>query len=126
MFSTKIIRYAAVTLISQLVLIGLTMTLVELLGFSETLGYGLSLGLVYIFVYLSNSTFVFQVGVKGNTAARYALFIALFWILNTFVFSGLVVYASLHYIFAMLFNIVFLGLVRYYVQKKYVFVPPKR
>jgi len=117
----RFLRYGLVTLGSQMILFLLTILAVEWLNMPATYSYAVVLALVYIGVFVANTHYVFETGYAKKNVYAYLLFITGFWIFNNSIFSWLVHYYNIHYVAALLINIVILGLVRYYLQKNYIF-----
>jgi putative flippase GtrA len=117
----QLIRYGAVTVFSYLFLLTGMYVLVDFLALHPGISYCLVLSIVYIGVYIAQSRFVFKVTFTQKRFFRYLMTLALFWVANNLIFNLLTVYFSIHYMVAALINIVGFGLIRFFIQKKFVF-----
>ncbi len=117
----QMVRYGAVTVASYIILMSGTFFLVEFLKMSSTLSFFLVTTVVYIGVYFSNVKFVFNKASNKETIIKFILYLAVFWGLSNLFYSFLVHTLKIYYIYAMLCNVIILGLVRFFVQRKLVF-----
>ncbi len=117
----QLIRYSAVTIFGYLFLLTGTYILVETMTFHPGISYCIVLSVVYFGVYIAQSRFVFNVKFTQKRFFRYLITLFLFWGANNLIFNILTIYFSIHYMMAALINILGFGLVRFFIQKKFVF-----
>ena len=101
----KEIKYLMVTLSSNVILYISTFLLVSS-GFESKYAFSISLTAVYIGIYLANVFFVFNVTTSGNNAMRYIVYLVVFWILNNILFNSMIELLNIHYLVAMIINII--------------------
>lgn len=119
--NSTFLRYGLVTVLSYVLLLSGTALLVEVFSADESLAYASTLALVYIGVYLSSSVFVFKASDHRAQWYKFVSLIAVFWLLNTYVFNALIGHFSIHYLQAACLNILIFGPLRYFINKRWVF-----
>lgn len=117
----ELLRYGTVTVVSYGFLYFFTIALVEGLGWTPSAAYAVSLGLVYVGVYLSYSLFVFQKSFTASTASRFLISLAFIWLMNNSLFFILQRVVGLPYQLVIVLNLIVLGGVRFFIQRHYVF-----
>ena len=110
-----------VTVASYLLLLTGMYLLVDVMGYHLGLSYLIVLSLVYSGVYIAQSRFVFKVKFTQKRAFRYLITLFFFWGANNLLFNLLTLLFSIHYLLAILINILGFGLLRFLIQKKFVF-----
>ncbi len=118
---TEIFRYGMVTVGSYIVLYLGTYFLVEKIGLSPRLSYGIILTLVYIGVYISYMTYVFKEDFSRETLKRFLIILTLSWLLNNAFFSLLNHTLGIPYMIVMVLNTLVFGALRFSLQRFYVF-----
>lgn len=117
----QLIRYGTVTILSYLFLLTGVYVLVEIMGLHQSISYFIVLTIVYFGVYIAQSRFVFKVSFTQKRLFRYLITLLLFWGANNLIFNMLTILFSIHYMMAALINILGFGLIRFFIQKKFVF-----
>lgn len=117
-------RYGGVTVGSYAFLFSATALLVEVAGVAPQPAYTVALSVTYVGVYLASAYFVFRVRPSPKNALRFVFWLAVFWALNNGLFALLHGVLSISYLVAMLVNVVFLGPVRYLVNRHVVYSRP--
>lgn len=120
-FKETIVRYGLVTVASYVVLILGTYILTEFFNVVPNISYAIIITLVYVGVYFANTHFVFAVEHKNERIPRYIMVLIIMWLLNNGVFNLLYELLEIQYLLAILINILLLGLLRFFIQKKFVF-----
>jgi len=115
-------RYGLLSVTSYFMVIAGTFVMVEWVKVRESYSYMVVLALVYVFVFLANNCFVFQVKPTRIKAVKYLIFLAVFWLINSITFSIMVEYIGMEYFIAIIINIAVLGAFRFYINKKIIFV----
>lgn len=117
----QLFRYGLVTAISySFIFIGI-FVLVEYLRLIETVAYLIIITINYLLVYVANTKFVFRAKFNKTSLHRYIFVLIAFWLFNNLLFSFLVQKINLHYFLAVIINILLFGLLRFLIQKKFVF-----
>lgn len=98
-----------------------TYVLVELFSVRPEFSYGISISLVYVWSYMANTFFVFKVDSNQKRMFKYILFLIFSWFINNLFFNVLVIWFGVYYIVAMIINVILLSILRFAVQKKFVF-----
>jgi len=114
-------RYGTVTAVSQILIFGGLFVFVEFLGISPSLSYFIILTINYVGVYIAYTKFVFDVEFSGERMKRFVVLLGIIWVLNNSFFNLLLKVFEVQYLIAALLNIIILGLVRFFLQKTFVF-----
>lgn len=117
----QLFKYGFVTIISYILLFSGTFLLTEFFNIKENLSYLVTITLVYLFTYISNVFFVFNSKFSLNNLAKYIIILFIFWGVNNTIFNLLTQILEINYLLAILINILFFGLIRFFIQKKYIF-----
>lgn len=117
----QMIKYGLVTLISYIYIIGGTYILVELYKVSASISYFIILTTNYLMVFFAGNYFIFKTEMKKETVFRYIIALVCFWIFNNLFFNLMIHIFKIKYIIAVIFNILFFGFIRFYIQRRYVF-----
>lgn len=117
----QIIKYSLVTAGSYAILVAGTYILVELINFDQSFAYAFMISFVYFLVYIANFKLVFPTTHKKSTVYKYILTLAIFWFFNNLFFNLMVKGLNVQYIIAASINILFFGLIRFFVQRNFVF-----
>lgn len=121
MMFQQLFKYGIVTLISYLLIISGTYVFIEFINFSPPVSYFLTLTITYIGVCIANIKFVFCKKFDKKIILKYIFVLIIFWLFNNVVFSFLLNIFSIHYLLVIVFNIIFFGLIRFFIQQKFVF-----
>lgn len=116
-----VLKYGLVSVVSYAIVILGTALLVEVFGIKPQISYMIALTTAYIYTYFANTFFVFKVELRKNSAIKFLLYLLVFWFLNNIFFNAIIAYTNIPYQFAIVINIVVLGVIRFFVQKKIVF-----
>jgi hypothetical protein len=119
----QLFRYGLVTILGYVFIFGGTAFLVEIIKVAPNLSYFIILTLTYVGVYIANTKYVFGVEYTKTVAIRYVLVLIALWLFNTAVFNFFVGYFNLGYLVAVVVNILIFGLLRFFIQKNFVFKP---
>lgn len=114
-------RYGTVTAVSQILIFGGLFVFVEFLGISPSLSYFIILTINYVCVYIAYTKFVFDVEFSERRMKRFVILLGIIWVLNNSFFNLLLKVFEVQYLIAALLNIIILGLVRFFLQKTFVF-----
>lgn len=110
-----------VTLLNYLLILSGTYLLTEKMGIVPNLSYLFILTLAYLFQYILNTKFVFSVKFTRKSAFMYVYFLIFFWVFNNIAYNFLIEFFKIQYLIAIGINIIFFGLLRFFIQKKYIF-----
>lgn len=117
----EVVRYGLVTISSYIILFIGTFLLVEKWGFPSNLAYFILITLIYVGVYISYTKFVFKEKFKKEIFKRFIIVLIGTWILNNLFFNLMTNIFGISYIITMILNTLILGIIRFTVQKLYVF-----
>lgn len=116
----ELFRYAVVTVVSYLFIVGLIFVLTGYVGMSDNLAYLIALTLAYVGVYISFNRYVFRTTHSKKLLFRFLLVLGLSWIGNNLLFTLWADAFSIAYPLATALNTVVLGAFRFLAQKFYV------
>lgn len=116
-----LIKYGLVTISSYIFLLLSIYLLVDILMLSDNISYLIMTTLIYAGVYIANIKYVFKVKNKKIRITKYLVYLLIFWTLNNLLFNYFVELLRIQYLLAAIMNIFLFGLIRFYIQKKYVF-----
>lgn len=117
----QMVKYGMVTLLNYLLILSGTYLLTEKMGIVPNLSYLFILTLAYLFQYILNTKFVFSVKFTRKSAFMYVYFLIFFWVFNNIAYNFLIEFFKIQYLIAIGINIIFFGLLRFFIQKKYIF-----
>lgn len=117
----QLFKYGVVTVISYTILLFGTFLLTDFFSLQENISYLITISFVYVLLYILNVYFVFNTKFNSKNLSRYILVLILFWSFNNSLFNFLTIFFSINYLIAILINIFIFGIVRFFIQKKYVF-----
>lgn len=117
----QLIRYGLTTGVSYIFLFLGTYVLIDIYHFPGTLSYASILTVVYIGVFFSYLNFVFKKTITKNLVLRFIIFLCLFWILNNALFYILYDLVHIPYIVAIFTNLIVFGVLRFFIQRRFVF-----
>lgn len=120
---TQLTKYSVVTLINYCIIFCGTYFLADRIGVLPNFAYLITLTLAYIIQYILNSKYVFSVKFTKRSVRKYLVVLSLFWLFNNLVYNFLIEFFGIQYLIAISVNVLFFGLIRFLVQKKYVFNP---
>jgi putative flippase GtrA len=120
--SGQIIKYGIVTILNYFLIFTGTYVLTDKMGIKPNLSYLSVISIVYIVQYVLNTKYVFSVAFTKKLAVRYVFFLSFFWLINNMAYNLLIEVLRIQYLIAVGINIAFLGLIRFFLQKKYVFI----
>ena len=118
---SQIIKYGMVTLINYLIIFSGTYILTDKMGIMPNLSYLFTVSLAYLLQYVLNTKYVFSVKFTRKSALMYVYFLIFFWLFNNIVYNFLIELFKVQYLIAIGINVIFFGLIRFFVQKRYVF-----
>lgn len=118
---TQIVKYGSVTLLNYLMIFSGTYFLTEKIGIIPNIAYLFSVSFAYVVQYFLNTKYVFSVKFTKKLAMKYSFVLILFWLFNNIVYNFLIELFEIQYLIAICVNILFFGLIRFFVQKRYVF-----
>lgn len=118
---TQIMKYGMVTLLNYFIIFCGTYFLTDKIGITPNLSYLVTISIAYVIQYLLNIKYVFSVNFTRESALKYLSLLILFWLFNNMVYNFLIEFFEVKYLIAIGINIVFFGLIRFFVQKRYVF-----
>lgn len=110
-----------VTLLNYLIVFSGTYVLTEKIGMVPNLSYLYMVSLAYGIQYILNTRYVFSVRFTKKSALMYLYFLIFFWLFNNIVYNFLIEFFKIQYLIAVGINIIFFGLLRFFLQKRYVF-----
>lgn len=117
----QLIRYGLTTGVSYIFLFLGTYILIDICKFPGTLSYAIVLTIVYIGVFFSYLNFVFKKSMSGGIVTRFIIFLCVFWTLNNVLFHILYDIFHIAYIIAILTNLIVFGVIRFFIQRRFVF-----
>ena len=117
----QLIKYGMVTLFNYLIVFSGTYVLTEKIGMVPNLSYLYMVSLAYGIQYVLNTRYVFSVRFTKKSALMYLYFLIFFWLFNNIVYNFLIEFFKIQYLIAVGINIIFFGLLRFFLQKRYVF-----
>lgn len=117
---TELFRYAVVTVVSYLFIVGLIFILTRYTGASDNLAYLIALTLAYVGIYVSYNRYVFETTHSKRMLFRFLLVLGLSWVGNNLLFTLWTDALSIAYPIATALNTVVLGAFRFLAQKFYV------
>jgi putative flippase GtrA len=117
----QLIKYGMVTLLNYLIVFSGTYVLTEKIGMVPNLSYLYMVSLAYGIQYILNTRYVFSVRFTKKSALMYLYFLIFFWLFNNIVYNFLIEFFKIQYLIAVGINIIFFGLLRFFLQKRYVF-----
>ena len=117
----QFIKYGMVTLLNYLIVFLGTYILTEKIGIVPNLSYLYIVSFVYVIQYVLNTKYVFSVTFTRKSALMYLYFLIFFWLFNNIVYNFLIEFFKIQYLIAVGINIIFFGLLRFFLQKRYVF-----
>jgi putative flippase GtrA len=120
--SDQIIKYGIVTLLNYYIIFIGTYVLTDKMGIMPNLSYLSIISFVYLVQYVLNTKYVFSVAFTKKSAVRYVFFLIFFWLLNNIAYNLLIEVLRIQYLIAVGINIFFWGLIRFFIQKRYVFI----
>ena len=117
----QFIKYGMVTLLNYLIVFLGTYILTEKIGMVPNLSYLCMVSFAYMIQYVLNTKYVFSVTFTRKSALMYLYFLIFFWLFNNIVYNFLIEFFKIQYLIAVGINIIFFGLLRFFLQKRYVF-----
>ena len=116
----ELFRYAVVTIVSYLFIVGVIYVLTTYLAASDNLAYLIALTLAYVGIYISFNRYVFKTAHSKKMLIRFLLVLGLSWVGNNLLFTLWTDALSIAYPIATALNTVVLGAFRFLAQKFYV------
>jgi len=117
----QFLKYGLVSAFTYAFNLGGTYFLVEYFNLTPNIAYFLIISIIYVFVYIINTTYVFTVDFSKKRLLKYVVTLVFFWFLNNLFFNLLYNIFNIQYLSIILFNILILGMIRFVVHKKLVF-----
>lgn len=117
----QLFKYGFITIASYIILLSGTFLLTEAFQVKENISYLITISLVYLFTYLSNVYFVFNSKFSIKNLSKYIGVLFAFWSVNNIFFNYLTIAHNINYLIAVIINIFIFGLIRFFIQKNYIF-----
>lgn len=117
----QLFRYGLTTVLSYVFLFSAMFLAVDIMKINQTLSYMIVLSITYIGVYISYTVFVFKKNSSPKQIARFISALIIIWIFNNSFFFILDYFFLLKYYLIVTINILLFGLIRFLIQKKWVF-----
>lgn len=121
----QLVKYGLVTVISQLILLVGSFIFVEQFKISPSVTYLILLSLIYIGVYVAYTKFVFEVEFSKERITRFIILLIIIWLLNNGFFNLMNRVFKIHYLLAIILNIIIFGFLRFFLQRSIVFSKEK-
>ncbi|MCK5510475.1 GtrA family protein [Candidatus Parcubacteria bacterium] len=117
----NLLKYGLVTIFGYIFLFLSTLFFVEILRCSKIFSYFISITIIYISTYFIYTKFVFDTQSNKKRILKFCIYLIIFWFINNIFFNLLIEYLNIHYLLAIICNIVFLGLIRFLVLRTWIF-----
>ena len=117
----NLLRYGLVTIFGYIFLFLSTLFFVEILKYPKIISYFISITILYINTYFIYTKFVFNTQSNKKRILKFCVYLVIFWFINNIFFNLLIKYLDIHYLLAIICNIIFLGLIRFFVLRTWIF-----
>lgn len=117
----QLIKYVLVTVVSYIFLFVGTYLLVEFYNINPGLVYFILITIIYLGVYVSYTKYVFEDTFNHKTASRFMVASIIIWLMNNAFFGLLFYVIKINYLIVITLNLIVLGLIRFSIQKFFVF-----
>ncbi len=117
----QFLKYGLTTIGGYFFIFAGTYFLVDILKMSKILSYLITTSLLYIAVYIIYTKYIFTTSFSKKKLSKYVITIIFFWLFNNIFFTILTNIYHINYLNTIIINLLFFGIIRFFIQKKLIF-----